>query len=61
MVDTGFYVPANKLSRFTTFYAVDAETAELRVLDSAGWLVVEASEDGRRGGRGGWCRPWTTC
>ena len=38
MVDTGFYVPANKLSRFTTFYAVDAETAEVRALDAPdGW------------------------
>jgi CubicO group peptidase (beta-lactamase class C family) len=34
MVDTGFYVPANKPGRFTTFYAVDAETGERRVLDA---------------------------
>ena len=38
MTDTGFYVPASKLGRFTTFYAPDAETGELRVLDRpAGW------------------------
>ncbi len=53
MVDTAFYVPAEKLDRFTTQYAPDGETGELRVLDrpdgwwsappkmpdAAGWLV----------------------
>jgi CubicO group peptidase (beta-lactamase class C family) len=53
MVDTDFYVPAAKLDRFTTQYAPDGETAELRVLDrpdgwwstppampsASGWLV----------------------
>jgi len=53
MVDTGFYVPADKLDRFTTQYNSDADTGELRVLDrpdgwwstppampnASGWLV----------------------
>jgi CubicO group peptidase (beta-lactamase class C family) len=38
MVDTDFYVPADKLHRFTTQYAPDLETGELHVLDPAeGW------------------------
>ncbi len=38
MSDTGFYVPAEKLDRFTTQYAPDPETGELRVLDRPdGW------------------------
>ena len=38
MTDTGFYVPAAKRGRFTTFYAPDGETAELRVVDRPdGW------------------------
>jgi len=41
MTDTGFYVPAAKLGRFTTFYAPDAETGGLRVLDRPdGWWSV---------------------
>jgi CubicO group peptidase (beta-lactamase class C family) len=54
MRDTGFTVPAGQLHRLTTFYAPDAETGELSVLDdptdswwsippsfpdAAGWLV----------------------
>jgi CubicO group peptidase (beta-lactamase class C family) len=53
MVDTGFYVPADKLDRFTTQYDSDADTGEVRVLDrpdgwwstppampnASGWLV----------------------
>jgi CubicO group peptidase (beta-lactamase class C family) len=38
MVDTDFYVPAEKRHRFTTQYAPDVETGELRVLDRPdGW------------------------
>jgi CubicO group peptidase (beta-lactamase class C family) len=38
MADTGFYVPAGKLGRFTTFYAPGAGPGELRVLDRpVGW------------------------
>jgi CubicO group peptidase (beta-lactamase class C family) len=38
MSDTGFSVPAEKLNRFTTQYAPDPETGELRVLDRPdGW------------------------
>jgi CubicO group peptidase (beta-lactamase class C family) len=38
MTDTSFYVPADKLSRFTTFYAPGA--GELQVLDRpAGWYA----------------------
>jgi len=38
MTDTGFYVPAAKLDRFTTFYARDGETGGLRVVDRPdGW------------------------
>jgi CubicO group peptidase (beta-lactamase class C family) len=38
MVDTGFSVPVEKLHRFTTQYAPDPETGELRVLDTPdGW------------------------
>jgi CubicO group peptidase (beta-lactamase class C family) len=58
MTDTGFYVPASKLGRFTTFYAPDAGTGELRVLDrpdgwyssppkmpdAASWLVSTADD-----------------
>jgi CubicO group peptidase (beta-lactamase class C family) len=37
MTDTGFHVPADKLGRFTTFYAPDAN-GELRLLDQPdGW------------------------
>jgi CubicO group peptidase (beta-lactamase class C family) len=53
MADTGFYVPAGQLGRFTTFYCPDGATGELRVVDepggwysappklpdAAGWLV----------------------
>jgi CubicO group peptidase (beta-lactamase class C family) len=53
MADTGFYVPADKLDRFTTFYGPGTDPGELRVLDrpggwyssppkwpdAAGWLV----------------------
>jgi CubicO group peptidase (beta-lactamase class C family) len=39
MVDTGFFVPAGKLHRLTTFYAPDLDTGALRVLDepTASW------------------------
>jgi len=38
MVDTDFYVPAEKRHRFTTQYAPDAKTRELRLLDRPdGW------------------------
>ncbi|MGH9110504.1 MAG: serine hydrolase domain-containing protein [Acidimicrobiales bacterium] len=38
MVDTDFYVPADKLHRFTTQYAPDVKTGELHVLDRPdGW------------------------
>ena len=38
MADTGFYVPGDKIHRFTTFYAPDLETGELVVLDRPeGW------------------------
>jgi CubicO group peptidase (beta-lactamase class C family) len=38
MADTGFYVPAGELGRFTTFYAPGAGPGELRVLDRpVGW------------------------
>jgi CubicO group peptidase (beta-lactamase class C family) len=38
MPDTGFFVPAEKLERFTTLYAQDDETGELRVFDRpVGW------------------------
>jgi hypothetical protein len=38
MVDTGFFVPSEKRGRFTTFYARDIETGELRLLNqSDGW------------------------
>lgn len=41
MVDTDFYVPAEKLHRFTTQYTPDVETGELRVLDRPdGWWSV---------------------
>ncbi len=53
MVDTAFHVPAEKLHRFTTQYAPDPATGEVRVMDrpdgwwstpptmpnAAGWLV----------------------
>jgi CubicO group peptidase (beta-lactamase class C family) len=54
MADTGFFVPAEKLDRLTTFYAPDPETGALSVLDTpadswwaapprlpdaSGWLV----------------------
>jgi len=54
MADTGFFVPAEKLDRLTTFYAPDAETGELSLVDApadswwsrpprfpdaSGWLV----------------------
>ena len=54
MVDTGFFVPADRLHRLTTFYAPNPETGELSVLDgptdswwnraprhpdASGWLV----------------------
>jgi CubicO group peptidase (beta-lactamase class C family) len=53
MVDTGFYVPATKLDRFTTQYTPDRDTGDVRVLDrpdgwwstptampsASGWLV----------------------
>lgn len=38
MVDTDFYVPPDKLHRFTTQYAPDVETGELHVMDAPdGW------------------------
>jgi CubicO group peptidase (beta-lactamase class C family) len=38
MVDTGFFVPAEKLDRFTAQYAPDPETGQLRLLDRPdGW------------------------
>jgi CubicO group peptidase (beta-lactamase class C family) len=41
MADTGFYVPAGKLGRFTTFYAPDAGTGELHVVDRPeGWWSI---------------------
>ena len=41
MADTGFFVPAEKLDRFTTQYTPDAATGELRVLDRPdGWWSV---------------------
>jgi CubicO group peptidase (beta-lactamase class C family) len=40
MVDTGFYVPADKRARFATQYEPDADTGALRVLDRPdGWWV----------------------
>ncbi len=54
MSDTGFFVPPEKMHRFTTFYAPDLETGELHVVDepagswwssppahpdASGWLV----------------------
>jgi CubicO group peptidase (beta-lactamase class C family) len=53
MTDTGFYVPADQLGRFTTFYAPGTGTGEPRVVDrpdgwwsapptmpdASGWLV----------------------
>ena len=41
MADTGFFVPSEKLHRFTTQYTPDAETGELRLLDRPdGWWSV---------------------
>jgi CubicO group peptidase (beta-lactamase class C family) len=41
MVDTDFYVPAEKLGRFTTQYTPDVESGELRVLDRPdGWWAA---------------------
>jgi len=41
MVDTGFFVPQAKRGRFTTFYAPDIDTGELRVLDQPdGWWAT---------------------
>jgi CubicO group peptidase (beta-lactamase class C family) len=38
MPDTGFWVPAAKLGRFTTFYGPGGETGDLRVIDRPdGW------------------------
>ena len=38
MVDTGFYVPADKRHRFATQYTPDPESGELRILDPPdGW------------------------
>jgi CubicO group peptidase (beta-lactamase class C family) len=38
MADTGFYVPADKIGRFTTFYAPGAQDGELHVVDRPdGW------------------------
>ena len=38
MADTGFFVPSDKLGRFTTFYRPDQETGELQVFDEPpGW------------------------
>jgi CubicO group peptidase (beta-lactamase class C family) len=34
--DTGYFVPADKIDRLTTFYAPDIETGELHVLDAPG-------------------------
>ncbi len=36
MVDTGFWVPADKMGRFTTFYAPDPDDGELQVIDPPG-------------------------
>ena len=41
MVDTGFFVPADKLNRFATQYEPDIETGAVRVLDRPeGWWSV---------------------
>ena len=41
MADTGFFVPSEKLHRFTTQYTPDAATGELRLLDRPdGWWSV---------------------
>jgi CubicO group peptidase (beta-lactamase class C family) len=38
MDDTGFFVPPDKLGRFTTLYRTDPETGDLRVFDQpSGW------------------------
>jgi CubicO group peptidase (beta-lactamase class C family) len=40
MADTAFYVPADKLGRFTTFYAAGTGSGELQVLDRpVGWYA----------------------
>jgi|HubBroStandDraft_5_1064220.scaffolds.fasta_scaffold20463_2 CubicO group peptidase (beta-lactamase class C family) len=36
MADTGFWVPAGKMGRFTTFYAPDPDDGELQVIDRPG-------------------------
>jgi CubicO group peptidase (beta-lactamase class C family) len=49
MVDTGFSVPAEKLSRLTTFYLPNPETGELSVLDDPAhswWATPPAWPDG---------------
>jgi CubicO group peptidase (beta-lactamase class C family) len=49
MVDTGFSVPADKLSRLTTFYLPDPETGGLSVLDDPAhswWGTPPAWPDG---------------
>ena len=51
MVDTSFHVPAEKLDRFTTQYAPDSETGELRLLDRPdGWWSVPPKMPSAAGG-----------
>jgi CubicO group peptidase (beta-lactamase class C family) len=49
MRDTGFFVPPDKLSRFTTLYSPDAETGELSLTDEpehSHWSGPPAFPDG---------------
>jgi CubicO group peptidase (beta-lactamase class C family) len=49
MVDTGFTVPSDALSRLTTFYVPDPETGELSVLDDPAhswWSTPPSFPDG---------------
>jgi CubicO group peptidase (beta-lactamase class C family) len=51
MADTGFYVPAGKLGRFTTFYAPDAGSGELTVVDRpGGWWSIPPKMPDASGG-----------
>ena len=59
MVDTGFFVPSDKLDRFTTQYVPDDETGELPAARSARRLVVGAADCRAR--PGDWSRRSTTC
>ena len=51
MVDTGFYVPAEKLDRFATQYVPDNDTGEPRLLDRPdGWWSVPPKMPSAAGG-----------